>query len=100
MSEEHSYGDTGWRSQAAVFALSPAVRTEVTDRGTGALAGLTQKAALEGAFAEQFKVLFSQLCNGLTTGLPRPDPKTATDRFTAGLQAARAAYDIASKLIG
>lgn len=98
MSEEHSYGDTGWRSQAAVFALSPAVRTEVTDRGTGALA--TQKSALEGAFAEQFKVLFSQLCNGLTTGLPRPDPKAATDRFAAGLQAARAAYDIASKLIG
>jgi hypothetical protein len=100
MSEQHSYGGTESRSQAIAFALSPAVRTEFTDRGTGALAGPTQKAALDGAFAEQFKVLFSQLCNGLTTGLPKPDPKAATDRFATGLQAARAAYDIASKLIG
>jgi hypothetical protein len=42
------------------------------------------KAALDGALAEQMKVLFSQLCIGLTTGLPKPDPKLATDRFATG----------------
>jgi hypothetical protein len=57
------------------------------------------KAALDGAFAEQMKVLFSQLCNGLTIGLPKPDPKLATDRFATGLQAACTAYEIGSKLI-
>jgi hypothetical protein len=100
MSEERSYAGTESGSQAVVFAFSPASRTEFTDRDTGALPGPTQKAALDGAFAEQFKVLFSQLCNGLTTGLPKPDPKAAADRFATGLQAACAAYDIASKLIG
>jgi hypothetical protein len=58
------------------------------------------KEALDGAFAQQFNVLFSQLYNGLTTGLPKPDPKVAADRFAANIQSARAAYDIASKLIG
>ena len=58
------------------------------------------KKALDGAFAQQFNVLFSQLYNGLTTGLPKPDPKAAADRFAANIQSARAAYDIASKLIG
>jgi hypothetical protein len=41
------------------------------------------KAALDGAFAEQMKVLFSQLCN-VTTGLPKPDPKLALCDGTAG----------------
>jgi hypothetical protein len=73
------------------------------DRGAGAHAGPPPdhvRAALDGAFAEQMKVLFSQLCNGLTTGLPKPDPKLATDRFATGLQAACAAYEIGNKLIG
>ncbi len=100
MSEEHCYGRTESRSQGIVFALPPAALTEIAGGSTCALAAPTQKAALDGAFAEQFKVLFSQLCNGLTTGLPKPDPKAATDRFATGLQAARAAYEIVSKLIG
>jgi hypothetical protein len=107
MSDEHWFGRPEPRSkgQGIVFALPLAGRTETTDADftdgdARAPAGPTQKAALDGAFVEQFKVLFSQLCNGLTTGLPKPDPRAATDRFATGLQAARAAYEIASKLIG
>jgi hypothetical protein len=87
----------------SVLAALTMTDASSTDRGAGAHAGPMQdhiKAALDGAFAEQMKVLFSQLCNGLTTGLPKPDPKLATDRFATGLQAACAAYDIGSKLIG
>jgi hypothetical protein len=91
-------------------ALTPAARSERTAasptafaRAADAAAGPTQdgmRKALDAALAEQIRVLFSQLCNGLTTGLPKPDPKAATDRFATGLAAAREAYEIASKLIG
>jgi hypothetical protein len=78
----------------SVLAALTMTDASSTDRSAGAHAGPMQdhiKAALDGAFAEQMKVLFSQLCNGLTTG---------PDRFATGLQAACAAYDIGSKLIG
>jgi hypothetical protein len=87
----------------AVFAALTMPDASSTDVVAGALAGPAQdhiKAALDGAFAEQMKVLFSQLCNGLTTGLPKPDPKLATDRVATGLKAACSAYEIGSKLIG
>jgi hypothetical protein len=83
-------------------ALTLAVRSE-TALAANAPTGPTQdvmRKALDAAFVEQTRVLFSQLCNGLTTGLPKPDPKAATDRFATGLAAARQAYEIASKLIG
>jgi hypothetical protein len=78
-------------------AGSRAARSEATTP-----TGPTQdqmKKALDGAFAQQFNLLFSQLYNGLKTGLPKADPKAAADRFAANIQSARAAYDIASKLI-
>jgi hypothetical protein len=73
-------------------ALPMAARAEMidvssADRGTGAPAVPTQdhlKPALHGAFAEQFKVLFS-----LTIGLPNPDQKAAADRFATNSQRAR-----------
>jgi hypothetical protein len=78
-------------------ALPMAARAEMidvssADRGTGAPAVPTQdhlKPALDGAFAEQFKVLFPQLYNGLTIGLPNPDQKAAADRFATNSQRAR-----------
>jgi hypothetical protein len=82
-------------------ALTLAARSE-TARAADAPTGPTQdelRKALDAALVEQIRVLFSQLCNGLTTGLPKPDPKAATDRFATGLAAAREAYEIASKLI-
>ena len=78
----------------------PAVRAEMVAAGIGESAAPNLKAALDGAFAQQFAVLFTQLYNGLTTGLPKPDPKAAAERFAANIQSARAAYDIATKLIG
>jgi hypothetical protein len=91
-------------------ALTPRVRSETAAAGSAAVArdadapaGVAQdqmKKALDAAFAGQINVLFSQLCNGLVTGLPKPDPKAAADRFSTGLAAARAAYEIASRLIG
>jgi hypothetical protein len=102
MSGEHRYSRPE-SDPVTAFAALTMPDLSSTDRGAGAHAGPAQdhiKAALDGAFAEQMKVLFSQLCNGLTTGLPKPDPKVATERFATGLQAACAAYEIGSKLIG
>jgi hypothetical protein len=84
-------------SKSRASAVPPAARSEATTP-----TGPTQdqmKKALDGAFAEQFNLLFSQLYNGLTAGLPKPDPKAAADRFATNIQSARAAYDIAIKLI-
>jgi hypothetical protein len=88
------------RSKSRSGALPLAARAEMVDASTGASASPNLKAALDGAFAQQFAVLFTQLYNGLTTGLPKPDPNAAADRFAANVQSARAAYDIASKLVG
>jgi hypothetical protein len=45
------------------------------------------------------KALFLGLYTGMTTGLPKPDPKAAADHFSTGLRAACAAYEIARKVI-
>jgi hypothetical protein len=78
---------------------APLARAEMIADGTGASVGPNLKGALDLAFAQQFAVLFAQLYNGLTIGLPKPDPKAAANRFAANIQSARAAYDIASKLV-
>jgi hypothetical protein len=86
------------RSRKSLASAAPqAARSEATTP-----TGPTQdqmKKALDGAFAQQFNVLFSQLYNGMTTGVPKPDPKAAADRFATNIQSARVAYDIARKLI-
>jgi hypothetical protein len=66
-------------------------------------AGPTQaqlKAAVDGALAEQIKLLFSQLYLGVTTGEPKGDPKAAAARFASNIQSARTAYELAIKAIG
>jgi hypothetical protein len=78
-------------NKSRASAVSPAARSEATTP-TGPAQDQMKK-ALDGAFAEQFNVLFSQLYNGLTTGLPQPDPEAAADRFATNIQSARAAYD-------
>lgn len=74
----------------------------MTERDAQVAAMLTQeqmRAALDDAFAEQMKALFLGLHTGMTTGLPKPDPKAAADRFATGLRAACAAHEIARKVI-